>query len=127
MMKCSAVGLAEPMLVTAQSTLLLKSRDYAIWLVAQQRSTPGWCGLRQCSPVRQTNAFWLSKIDQRDDRQDGATQHFQWSERHGMREEWHKPKREPSGQRAVPKKPVVSSARHGHPSNLWASPQQMPA
>jgi hypothetical protein len=80
--------------------------------------------LRQCSPVGQSNTFWLSEIEQRDDHQGGATQHFQRSERHRMREQWHRPKCEHSGQRAVPKKPVVSRARHGHPSNLWASPSK---
>jgi len=84
-------------------------------------------GLRQCSPIRQANTSWLSQIDQGDDRQDCAAQDFQRSERYGAREQWHSSKREPSRQRAVPKKPVVSSARHGHPLHIIGVPQQIPA
>jgi hypothetical protein len=81
-------------------------------------------GLRQCSPVRQANTSWSSQIDQGDDRQDRAAQHFQRSERYSGREQWHSSEREPSRQHAIPKKPVISSARHGHPLHLWASPSE---
>jgi hypothetical protein len=98
---------------------LLRTRDH-------RRVTNWSCcsALRQCSPVRQANTFWLFQIDQRDDRQDCATQHFQGSERHDARDKWHSSKREPSGQRAIPKKPAISGACHGHPSHLWASPSK---